>query len=514
MSMTLQNRKGIIFFVCVVVVLFFSFYGYDRNFQLDSELLTSGPMMAKWEGVAKNSGYGLGRYHDINKTWLDYTKPSTQKREGYKDGYGINSSSIVVVRNYYTSEMLPKAKAVLFENGQKLPVSKYAFENNQAIIMFNKNLPLSKAIYGDVTKIRLVDENGSLIPEGIISDYRSQFGLQGYIFNGLENHILSFKHWKNIYKGICILLLSVVLALLTFFVSKKYGLLLAVGFFLTFITSPWIRNFSPNLYWVEFTWFIPMLVGIFASLHMDSAKVKILAYILAFISILIKSLCGYEYISTIMASLIAFPLADCFLYQLKHNYKARNQALKLIIGLGLSALTGFVFALIIHGYIRGNGDVWQGLINIYNQDILRRTWGTNPKLIGSENIASIKAGALDVLNVYIFKWHTEVLLGLGARLFPFIAASPAVIWFISYKRHLIAKWDLRIIFLYVIFLVATISWYVLAKQHSYIHRHMNYVLWYFGFIQVCLYSWLKAAELYLESKGILQLNSTEKAENK
>lgn len=514
MSTVLQNRKGIVLFVCMVIVLLLNFYGYDRNFQLDSELLTSGPMMAKLEGVGKNPAYGLGRYHDVNKTWWDYAKPSAQKREGYKDGYGINFSSIVVVRNYYTNEMLPKAKEVLFENGQKLPISKYAFENNQAIIMFNRDLPLSKAIYGDVTQIRLVDENGNLLPVGIVSDYRSQFGLQGYIFNGLESHILSFNHWKNIYKGVCILLLSVVLALLIFLIRKKYCILLAVGFFLTFITSPWIRNFSPNLYWVEFTWFVPMLVGIFASMHMDSAKVKILAYILAFISILFKSLCGYEYISTIMVSLIAFPLADYFLYQLKHNYKARNQALKLIIGLGLSALIGFVFALIIHGHIRGNGDVWQGLINIYNQDILRRTWGTNPRLVGAENIASIKAGALDVLKVYIFKWHTEVLLGLGARLFPVIAASPVVIWFISYKKHLLAKWDLRIIFLYVIFFAATISWYVLAKQHSFIHRHMNYVLWYFGFIQVCLYSWLKAVELYLGSKGILQLKSTEKVEDK
>lgn len=23
--------------------------------------------------------------------------------------------------------------------------------------------------------------------------------------------------------------------------------------------------------------------------------------------------------------------------------------------------------------------------------------------------------------------------------------------------------------------------------HSYVHTHMNYVLWYFGFVQICIY---------------------------
>jgi len=41
--------------------------------------------------------------------------------------------------------------------------------------------------------------------------------------------------------------------------------------------------------------------------------------------------------------------------------------------------------------------------------------------------------------------------------------------------------------MYVFFLLTSISWFYLAKSHSYIHHHMNYVMWYFGFVQICLY---------------------------
>ena len=43
------------------------------------------------------------------------------------------------------------------------------------------------------------------------------------------------------------------------------------------------------------------------------------------------------------------------------------------------------------------------------------------------------------------------------------------------------------IVLYFVFLFSTLSWHILAKAHSYVHTHMNYVLWYFGFVQICIY---------------------------
>ena len=47
--------------------------------------------------------------------------------------------------------------------------------------------------------------------------------------------------------------------------------------------------------------------------------------------------------------------------------------------------------------------------------------------------------------------------------------------------------NLKNVSLYVITFLTSISWIVLAKSHSYIHTHISFVLWYFGFVQICIY---------------------------
>ena len=44
-----------------------------------------------------------------------------------------------------------------------------------------------------------------------------------------------------------------------------------------------------------------------------------------------------------------------------------------MILVGITCLIAFFTALCIHGYLRGNGNVFQGIKDIYKQDIIRRT---------------------------------------------------------------------------------------------------------------------------------------------
>ena len=41
--------------------------------------------------------------------------------------------------------------------------------------------------------------------------------------------------------------------------------------------------------------------------------------------------------------------------------------------------------------------------------------------------------------------------------------------------------------LYLVSVLAPLSWFVLAKAHSYFHPHINPVLWYLGWVQICAY---------------------------
>ena len=65
------------------------------------------------------------------------------------------------------------------------------------------------------------------------------------------------------------------------------------------------------------------------------------------------------------------------------------------------------------------------------------------------------------------------------------------------------KIKIDLIMMYIVSFFTTLSWFVLAKSHSYVHIHLNYVLWYFGFVQICLY--VIVDKIYLIYKKILEI---------
>ena len=57
----------------------------------------------------------------------------------------------------------------------------------------------------------------------------------------------------------------------------------------------------------------------------------------------------------------------------------------------------------------------------------------------------------------------------------------------------------RDVILLVFFFIVPTSWFVLAKGHSYIHTQLNYVLWYFGFVQALFYVTLNTMIIFFQS---------------
>ena len=257
---------------------------------------------------------------------------------------------------------------------------------------------------------------------------------------------------------------------------------MAVVFFVTFWLSPWVINFARNLYWVEFTWFIPMLIGIFIAWKVERRQYRAINYLAAFIFIMIKCLCGYEYISVVMMGLIAFLMAD-FVQAVVQKNKERGMLLfRTILIMGLVALMGFFAAICIHGSLRG-GSLYEGIKHIFEENVLCRTYGGDMNKFGEAFWASFNASVWEVLCEY-FKFSTEVITGVSGNIFPLLCIVPLCIFVIDYRRN---RLDTELIAMYVIFFFTSISWFCLAKSHSYIHTHMNFVLWYFGFVQICFY---------------------------
>ncbi len=302
--------------------------------------------------------------------------------------------------------------------------------------------------------------------------YKSQMGLQGSVYYYISEIIpLSYETIISLMMKICALLMSIVAIAIVILLKNKMGSLMSFCFYMVFMLSPWVCIYGRDLYWVEFTWFLPLLVGIIFSMG-KKEKYHVLCYIGAFLTVLVKSLCGYEFISTIMMSLLLFPVMECLTVD-------RNQKLKYfkkLVILGLCALIGFAMALLLHGYFRGDGNIVTGVKEIYYGDILRRTVGTN--------IEDAQIGIFSILQMY-FRFPTQIVTGVDGNIFPYMVLT--VVAILIYKRFILKNAEIKIEILTVFSFLTTISWYVLAKDHSFNHPHMNYVLWYFGFIQICFY---------------------------
>ena len=307
-----------------------------------------------------------------------------------------------------------------------------------------------------------------------VEPYVSQVGIQGHVISFLYN-TLNFN--INVIKFILVSLLAIVLLYICKYISIKFNKKLSFIYFIVFLLSPWICAFARNLYWVEFTWFLPMLLGLILSTNYSKKKIIIP---LIFISIFIKCLCGYEYITVIMLSMIMF-----MVYDLIFDKNNKKEIFKTIFLVGITALLGFMCAFLIHSHLRGNGNLMLGIKNIYEQDVLRRTLnlGNNSAFSGIY-LESIQASPITTLKKY-FVFSTNIITGINGSLFRLLFISSIMILLFNFiiKR----KNSVKEFVLYLFSFVTCISWFIFSSPHSYIHTHINYVLWYFGFIQLMLY---------------------------
>ena len=467
----------------------YSFNSMDVNndsfegFQEDSERLVVQAMEAVREGVPNPSGTGLIKLDTIRGTEgseMDY--PSD---DDWENGYHRSDPAICLRISEYTKEYAIPGNYIQFADGEVGRI--LAVMDRDAdwmTVVLDMVSPLDEGSLGSLTGASILDEEGNPVPEKIAEAYGSQYGLQGKVFQHLADIDLAvLRSW-------CAVAAGAVLLLIVCLVCKTCGRLMGGVFYVVFWLSPWVVNFANNLYWVEFTWFLPMAAGLFCLWKLDSRTCRILSYVLVLLAIMIKCLCGYEYITTVMLGAIAFPAAEFFAALAQKDRKRASLLFRTIFLLGVAALLGFAAAICIHAPVKSGGSLAEGIRLIVQEDVLRRTYGAD--LNAFENLPdfeqyALTASAWETLCKY-FHFKTEVITGIGGNLFPLLCLLPAVLLIRDVRRKCL---DVREAAWYVVFFVTTVSWFVLAKSHSCVHTHMNFVLWYFGFVQSCFYIILK-----------------------
>lgn len=490
------KRKGRVFQVaiaiCMGALLCWNYSttildnGNERfaNFQQDSESLATSVMESTIEGnVAKSSAYGLGRIQDVTGNRMAWGKSALTSDDNWTKGYSKAEPKVLVNNNDYTKSVAAEGNTIRFENGDERRIVKAeANDKGLAVTLDGAEVP-NGAKLGDIEDAVFLDKSGKELAAGKWNPYGSQFGLQGKVLIRFARLFADYDFAVEAAHLLCAALFAAVLMGIVLLARKKYGTLLAGCFYAVFLLSPWVVDFGNNLYWVAFTWFLPMLVGLACSMRIKSAKARIACYILALISVAAKCLCGYEYITSIMIASVAFLISDAVMALVEKDKAALILCIRAIIGIGCAALLGFFFAIVLHANIRGDGNIMAGMIDIFQNDVLRRTSGGGLDAFAPSLWPSLNASRWEVLLKY-FSFPTEIVTGLAGNLFPMLCIAPLVVFLFDARKKQL-NWG--VVTMYIIFFAVATSWFVLAKSHSYIHVHMSYVLWSFGFIQVCLF---------------------------
>lgn len=315
----------------------------------------------------------------------------------------------------------------------------------------------------------LTSENPSLTP----TTYKSQFGLQYFLF---RNFIFNsnFELHFQIFRIILGILLAALFAAYIRKLEKEFNFFVAICTLILISSSEWITIYSVNLYWMEFLLFAPFVISATTYQFFKSKNKLNIFYLLLAFSILVKSLCGYEWLSSIVLS----SFIPIIYFELKEGIKFKKLIKKLIVVFTFCVL-GFLIALLLHftkGYLYFND--FSDLYHVFDRSAMR--------MMGDEAFKHIEefrpgwplyAVIAQAIETYFFNTFQYILFNLTQFNLLMITAF---ILFLNYMIVSIKEFLFIAIILFTSFL-ASISWGVFAFNHAVTHAGMELILFHIPF---------------------------------
>ena len=487
-----ENKKAYMIIALFVALLVMAVTNHEKTFlgsnQItknlfwNSEYLVYDVMVMSYQPAVEYP-YGLGEMLPYNNAGFE--NALTDEEKGFVNGYSLTEKVIAVMDNEATRAVYEKGSTIIFFNGDKAKiVDSYPGDDGYLYVEYEADEIYSSAKQDSLKYLSIYhEETGTYRLIGEIAPYESQIGLQGMIFSNFSKEY-TMGQMIAVYRWILAFLYAAVMVWICVEISKKYDILFGAVFYVVTLLSPWLIGYSTNLYWVEFTWFLPMLAGLLCVNHIESRKWRVISYILVMLSVALKCACGYEYITTIMLSSIVFLLADFTMAIVRKRDKCEIIYLfKTIFIMGIFALLGFAIAMAIHAYIRGAGDILGGLKTIFYNDVLRRTIGGDASMFQDVYADSLNANVIIVILRYLL-FDTPIIWGVPGELFIPLIAISFIGLLVGIKKGIFKP---EILAIYVWMGIASVSWFTLGKSHSYVHTFMNFVMWYFGYVQILFY---------------------------
>jgi hypothetical protein len=336
------------------------------------------------------------------------------------------------------------------------------------------------------------------LPFDTYSPYLSQIGGQGMLYSVLDRFTpLSSSRTKyEVFQMVASLLSAVALTLIILWFYFEFGLTSAVLILVSAVLSQWLTVFGRNLWWSLWAFYLPMIaVMYFLKFNRSPAKRHFINFgILVGISVFVKCLFnGYEYITT---SLVMMTVP--FVYFSVLDRADLRQFLKGIVSIIGSTFVAIAVSLTILllqiGYAEGNP---LGGIKHITSTLEKRTYGDAGDY-SNEFSASLEANPFGVVAAYLDGSYLDLPANADAS----DSARTGSTFEVRYS-HLIISYVIMSLFAVFIkrrdasreqrqkdialvtaawfSILAPLSWFIIFKSHSYIHTHINFIVWQMPF---------------------------------
>ena len=292
------------------------------------------------------------------------------------------------------------------------------------------------------------------------------------------------------------LLSAVALTLVVLWFYCEFGLSAALFVLASMVLSQWLTVFGRNLWWGLWAFYLPMVaVMYFLKYRRTPTNRHFITFgFLSFIAIFLKCLInGYEYITTTLIMMVIPFVYYGIIDRLSVRQFLRG-TLMAVFGSGLAIFLSLMILAFQIAAVKGN--VLGGFEHIV-YSFEKRTHG-DVQDYQDKSTANLESTPMEVIITY--------LKGTFFDFNNYVTTSNSFVSIFLFKiryLYLVVLFLLMSIFLFYpgggnasskqrqrnlalavatwVSILAPLSWHVIFKSHSYMHTHMNYILWQMPF---------------------------------
>lgn len=325
--------------------------------------------------------------------------------------------------------------------------------------------------------------------------YYSQSAFQSFIY-GLICYAtgLSGDPALDCFRWLVSMSTAFMFTLFVMWVQCRWGWVTALFVLITICFSQWVTAFGKNLFWVPGAFYLPFVCALlYLQKYESTVKHPLrITFWLMFAAMLLKCLLtGFEYITAAMI----MSVTPWVFYAVAGKWGRRQFFGRAVVASGgvLSAVMAALALLTLQLSVV-MGSVGEGFGYIV-WSFGKRSYGGggtfDPVFIESQNssqwdvlVAYWNGFAFDISHWFEFPlWKTLSHISFGYCIVLFAGIS-----FIVFSSKTIRKnpafrrQQLALAAMLWVSLLAPLSWFVIFKGHSYLHTHMNHIVWHMPFM--------------------------------